>query len=81
MQIQSLRTTSPEGYDTFTSIVGLDKECLNHPEGASVKFLVYTEYPAGSRPEDSVSISFKLDQIGLKGSCSVRDLWEKKNSR
>ena len=52
---------------------------FDHPEGASVKFLVYSQYPAGSPPEDSISISFKLAQLGFKGSCSVRDLWEKKN--
>ena len=69
----------PEGYDTFTSIAGLDKECINHTEGATVKFHVFTQYPAGSPPEDSVLVSLKTDQLGIEGTCKVRDLWSKEN--
>ncbi|MGA7160849.1 MAG: NPCBM/NEW2 domain-containing protein [Bacteroidota bacterium] len=69
----------PEGYDTFTAVVGLDKECVDHTEGATVKFLVFTQYPTGAPPVDSLSVSFRLDQLGLKGPCNVRDLWAKKN--
>ncbi|MDE3057896.1 MAG: glycoside hydrolase family 27 protein [Bacteroidota bacterium] len=40
-------------------------------------------YDADRKPnfpmKDSVAISLKLDQLGLKGTCKVRDLWEKKN--
>ena len=69
----------PEGYDTFTSLVGLDKECVEHTEGATVRFLVFTQYPADSPPEDSITISLKLDQLGMKGTCNVRDLWAQKD--
>jgi hypothetical protein len=69
----------PEGYDTFSSIVGLDKECINHTEGATVRFHVFTEYPTGSSPDDSVKISLKTEQLGLKGTCKVHDLWAKKD--
>ena len=69
----------PEGYDTFTSLAGLDKECVNHTEGATVKFHVFTEYPTGSLPQDSMMISLKFDQLGFKGTCRVRDLWAKKD--
>ncbi len=69
----------PEGYDTFTSIAGLDKECIGHPEGATVRFHVFTRYPTGSPPADSVKISFKFPQIGFKGECKVRDLWTRKD--
>jgi hypothetical protein len=65
----------PEGYDTFSALVGLDKECVEHTEGATVKFHVFTQHPAGSEPEDSVKISLNFNQIGLNGSCQVRDLW------
>jgi alpha-galactosidase len=71
----------PEGYDTFSSIVGLDKECIDHPEGATVKFHVFTEYPTGSSPGDSVQISLNLDQLGLKGPVRVRDLWTRTDLR
>ncbi|MEJ2614300.1 MAG: NPCBM/NEW2 domain-containing protein [Ignavibacteriaceae bacterium] len=68
----------PEGYDTFSSIVGLDKECVEHSEGATVRFHVYTEYPTGSSPKDSAKITLKFSELGLKGKCKVRDLWTKK---
>ena len=58
----------PEGYDTFSSMVGLDKECVDHTEGATVRFHVFTEYPTGSAPEDSVTISLKPEQLGVKGT-------------
>jgi alpha-galactosidase len=69
----------PEGYDTFSSIVGLDKECVDHTEGATVKFHVFTGYPTGSSPEDSIRISLKTRQLGFNGACIVRDLWGKKD--
>ena len=69
----------PDGYDTFTSIVGLDNEAVSHTEGATIKFHVFTQYPTGSLPEDSVKISIDFKQLGLTGSCKVRDLWEKKD--
>ena len=68
----------PEGYDTFSSIVGLDKECVEHSEGATVRFHVYTKYPTGSSPKDSAKITLKFSELGLKGKCKVRDLWTKK---
>jgi hypothetical protein len=69
----------PEGYDTFSSVVGLDKECVDHAEGATVEFLVFTQCPTGYSPEDSVKISLKIDQLDLMGTCKVRDLWAKKD--
>ncbi len=69
----------PEGYDTFSVLAGLDKECVNHTEGATVKFHVFTQYPTGTPPEDSVKISLRTGQLGFKGACRVRDLWSKKD--
>lgn len=69
----------PEGYDTFSSLAGLDKECIRHSEGATVKFHVFTQYPTGTPPQDSLSIDLSFDQLGMKGSCTVRDIWTKKD--
>jgi alpha-galactosidase len=69
----------PEGYDTFSSIVGLDKECISHTEGATIQFHVFTEYPTGSSPDDSIKISLKTQQLGFGGACKVRDLWARKD--
>ncbi len=69
----------PDGYDTFSALTGLDRECVGHTEGATVKFHVFTRYPTGSLPKDSIKISLKIVQLGLKGTCRVRDLWTKKD--
>jgi alpha-galactosidase len=69
----------PDGYDTFSAIAGLDKECINHPEGATVKFHVFTRYPTGAPPADSIMIPLKFEQLGFQGACKVRDLWNKKD--
>ena len=69
----------PEGYNTFSSIVGLDKECISHTEGATVQFHVFTEYPTGSSPDDSINISLDTQQLGFGGACTVRDLWARKD--
>ena len=69
----------PEGYDTFTALAGLDKECIKHTEGATVKFHVFTQYPTGAPPADSTLITLKFEQLGFKGVCQVRDLWDKKD--
>ncbi len=69
----------PEGYDSFTAKVGLDKECLTHTEGATVKFLVFTESPTGPPPLDSLELRLDLSKLGLVGKYTVRDLWERKD--
>ena len=69
----------PEGYDTFSAIAGLDKECVSHTEGATVQFHIFTQYPTGSPPEDSIKISLSFKQLSFKGTCKVRDLWQKKD--
>ncbi|MCW3787262.1 NPCBM/NEW2 domain-containing protein [Plebeiibacterium sediminum] len=69
----------PEGYDTFTAMGGLDKECISHTEGATVKFQVYTQYPSGSEPVGSVNIDLDFEQLGLKGDYTARDLWAKED--
>ncbi|MCF8360585.1 MAG: NPCBM/NEW2 domain-containing protein [Prolixibacteraceae bacterium] len=69
----------PEGYATFTALAGLDKECVEHTEGATVKFHVFTVHPSGAEPKDSLKIDLDFQDIGLTGTCSVRDLWAKKD--
>lgn len=69
----------PEGYATFSCIAGLDQECVTHTEGATVKFHVYTQYPTGFPPQDSLEVHLKLEDLGIKGECKVRDLWLKED--
>ena len=69
----------PEGYDSLSAIVGLDRECIRHPEGATVKFHVFTDYPTGAPPEDSTKITIDFKQLGFDGECNVRDLWSKED--
>ncbi|MGO9482611.1 MAG: NPCBM/NEW2 domain-containing protein [Candidatus Kryptoniota bacterium] len=69
----------PEGYDTLSSIAGLDKECVDHTEGATVRFHVFTQYPTGTPPQDSIKMTLKIEQLGFKDACEVRDLWAKED--
>jgi alpha-galactosidase len=69
----------PEGYTVFSAIVGLDQECIDHAEGASVHFLVFTQDPSGAKPADLVTIPVTLKQLGLGGKVNVRDLWSHKD--
>ncbi len=69
----------PEGYDTFTAKAGLDRECTGHPEGATVRFHIFTQYPAETGPKDAADISLSFDQLGLEGNFTVRDLWTKED--
>jgi alpha-galactosidase len=69
----------PDGYDTFSSLVGLDRECVEHTEGATVKFHVFTQYPTGLPPQDSLEVHLSLDQLGISGPCKIRDVWAKKD--
>jgi len=69
----------PAGYDTFSSLVGLDGECIMHPEGATVKFHIFTQYPTGCPPQDSLDVAVDLAQLGIPGQCRVRDLWAKQD--
>lgn len=69
----------PEGYDTFTAKAGLDKECIDHTEGATVKFLVFTQNPSDDAPKDSIQMNLALEKLGLYGKYVVRDLWAKED--
>ncbi|MCI0550378.1 MAG: NPCBM/NEW2 domain-containing protein [Anaerolineae bacterium] len=69
----------PAGYDTFSAIAGLDKECIYHTEGATVKFHLFTRYPTGAPPADSLKIHLVFEELGLHDVCNVRDLWAKKD--
>lgn len=68
----------PDGYDAFTALAGLDKECIEHSEGATVKFHVFTQNPTGTEPQDSLKINLNFEKLGLRGRYKVRDLWAKK---
>ncbi len=65
----------PDGYDTFTALVGLDDQCIDKGEGATVEFLVYNQYPTGAKPLDSLDVSLDFSQLGLSGTYMAHDLW------
>ncbi len=69
----------PEGYNLFSAKAGLDSECVEHTEGATVKFLVFTRGSSGTIPADSVKIPVNLEQLGLRGAYTIKDLWSNKN--
>lgn len=69
----------PQGYNRFTAKAGLDKACIESGDGATVKFMVYTQNPAGPEPPESAQIAVQFDQLGLTGNIAIRDLWAGEN--
>ena len=64
----------PEGYTRFKARGGLDQGGVSQPTGATVRFLVFTQDPIQDRSPRTIAVS--LADLGLKGTCSVRDLWD-----
>ena len=76
----------PEGAKRFRAKAGLQNviptggSTGHDPESQlrmnnNAKFLVFVEDPAGPKPDDKSSITVRFDQIGFKGTHSVKDLW------
>jgi hypothetical protein len=72
------RFPSAKNWNGFKEPAGLDKECIEHTGEANVKFHVFSVHPSGAEPKDSLKIYLDFQDIGLKGTCSVRSLWAKK---
>ncbi len=73
--------TLPEGhsYTTFSSIVGYDGAMETAAKGVTVEFLVFTEDPTPSTPEN---IPLDLRTLGYAQGqeCTLRDLWTGKSA-
>jgi hypothetical protein len=76
----------PEGMTKFKAKAGLQNVVPTgvmtgqDPESRlrmnnTAKFLVFIEDPAGPKPDDTAAVSVKFEQMGLKGSHIVKDLW------
>jgi alpha-galactosidase len=44
-----------------------------------VKFMVFTQNPAGPEPPDSAQIVLRFNQLGLGENVNIRDLWAGKD--
>lgn len=69
----------PEGYTRFKAIAGIDKAGAEQNTGATVKFLIYTEDPAGPVPPSSTMISVPLKELGYASPVRIKDLWTGKD--
>jgi len=69
----------PEGYTQFTALAAIDDESVQHPDGASVKFMIFTQDPNGTKAADVAKIPVYFKELGLKGKVTVTDLWSHKN--
>jgi len=69
----------PEGYTQFSALAAIDDESILHPEGASVKFMVFTQNPNGTIPPEVAQIPVMFKDMGLNGTYTVTDLWSHKN--
>ncbi|MBC6613021.1 NPCBM/NEW2 domain-containing protein [Hymenobacter sp. BT507] len=65
----------PAGMTHLTGSVGLDQAGAVQNTGGTVQFLVFTQSPYQPAPPDSVQVRVSLRELGLTGTCTVRDLW------
>ena len=68
----------PEHSKRFTAFGGLDIVGTNDKAGSTVEFMISTEDPKIMN-EDPTAIPIDLEALGFKGSCNIRDLWNKKD--
>lgn len=68
----------PENTVRFTAFAGLDIVGTNTKAGSTVEFMISTEDPKIS-DEAPITIPVNLEDLGFSGTCSIRDLWHKKD--
>lgn len=64
----------PPGYTHFRTLSGLDNAGALQSTGATVKFLIYTQNPAGPAPADSMPIKVSLKELGMSHA-QITDVW------
>ncbi len=65
----------PLGYTTFRTMVGLDIAAVDQNTGATVRFMVFTQDPAGKPVPPAEKIPVSLRSLGFDGPVEVQDLW------
>ncbi|MET4105992.1 NPCBM/NEW2 domain-containing protein [Hymenobacter sp. UYP22] len=71
----------PAGFTRFRATAGLDAAGAAQNTGGTLQFLVFTQNPFRPMPADSVRVPVTLAQLGLRGPCTVRDLWTGRTAR
>jgi len=69
----------PEGAVRFEATGALDDGALHQPTGASVRFAVHALPPPPEADPAGLPIPVSLAELGLAGSCRIRDLWERRD--
>jgi alpha-galactosidase len=69
----------PQGVSRFKAKAGIDREAIMESgqfgSKTSVRFFVFLENPAGPVPPVKEEITVKFDQLKLKGTHTIIDLW------
>jgi len=67
----------PDGFTRLKAKAGLDIDAVKPAFfGGNAKFLVFTQDPSGPMPSDSIKIPVNLEQIGISGACTIKDVWK-----
>ena len=69
----------PAGSTRFRAFAALDDGALKQPLGATVRFLVFAVPPNADADRPGLPVPIRWEELGLKGPCKVRDLWQKKD--
>ena len=68
----------PPGATRYRAFAAIDDGALTNPTGASVRFAVHVLPAAVDVDSAGVPIRVSLLELGLRGRCSVRDLWQQR---
>ena len=69
----------PEGYTKFKSMVGIDEAAVSQNTGATMKFMVFTEEPAGAAVPKENKIKINLKELGFISTVEIKNLWTGKS--
>lgn len=73
-----IKYSLPENTIKFSALAALDQQGLTEGCGSSVEFMIATKDPrVDENSIKSEKVTLYLNELGLKGSYSIRDLWKK----
>jgi hypothetical protein len=69
----------PPGSTRFMAFAALDDAALKQPLGTTVRFLVFAFPPSVDADRPGLPVAIRWAELGFKGPCRVRDLWQKQD--
>ncbi|MGV3613891.1 MAG: NPCBM/NEW2 domain-containing protein [Fimbriimonas sp.] len=75
----TIEYTLPKGVTRFRALAALERAALAQPQGATVRFYVFTQSPLSGSDKSTASVSVDLKELGFEGEVEIRDLWSQRD--